>query len=38
VETLQNDDLRNGLLGLREATIQVVDTTMKERTKGRARQ
>jgi DNA-binding PadR family transcriptional regulator len=38
VEKLRNDDLRNGLLGLREAMIRVVDTTMKERTRGRARQ
>ena len=37
VEKLRNDDLRNGLLGLRETMIQVVDTTMKERTGGRAR-
>jgi hypothetical protein len=37
VEKLRNDDLRNGLLGLREATIEVVDTTMKERTRDRAR-
>jgi hypothetical protein len=37
VEKLRNDDLRNGLLGLREAVMQVVDTTMKERIRGRAR-
>jgi hypothetical protein len=44
VEKLWNDDLRNGLLGLREAMTQVVDITMKERTSigvhdtGRARE
>jgi hypothetical protein len=35
---LRNDDLRNGLLGFREAVIQVVDHRMKERTGGRAGQ
>jgi hypothetical protein len=38
IEKLRNDDLRNGLLGFREAVIQVVDHRMKERTSGRAGQ
>jgi hypothetical protein len=31
VKKLQDDDLRNGLLGPKEAVIQVVDGRMKER-------
>jgi len=35
IERLRNDELRNGLLGLKEAVVQVVDGRMKERPKAR---